>query len=95
MKKTLAVLALTAATAAPAFAGSMHGADWGNLAAAILAPAPVVVVQPAPVYVAPPPVYQPGPLASVQRDSAGNLVCIYANGTARTELPYGVCPSYN
>jgi hypothetical protein len=94
MKKIL-ILAAAGALSLSASAGSMHGADWGNLAAAILAPAPVVVVQPAPVYVAPPPVYQPGPLASVQRDSAGNLVCIYANGTARTELPYGVCPSYN
>ena len=60
MKKTLAVLALSAAFAVPASAGSMHGGDWADLIAVVVSgvaaaavaantPPPVpVVIEPAP-----------------------------------------------
>jgi hypothetical protein len=95
MKKIAFVLALSA-IAAPSFAGSMHGNDWGNLVGAILAPPAVVVVeQPAPVY-APAPVYVDVRPRFVESQALANpymVLCRYENGAAiQAPIAYG-CPA--
>jgi hypothetical protein len=103
MKKALAILALSAAVAAPASAGSMHGGDWADLIGIVVggvAAAAVAANQPPPqpVYVAPPqPVYVPQPNAVYNgwfTNLDGSVSCTYSNGSQLKAPSLSDCPAY-
>jgi hypothetical protein len=103
MKKALAILALSAAVAAPASAGSMHGGDWADLIGIVvggIATAAVAANQPPPqpVYVQPiaaPVIAQPNAVYNGWFTNLdGSVTCTYSNGTQLKAPSLSDCPAY-